>query len=204
MTAKRLVLKSVHLGERNCSGMPVFRRKNDEEYRAAARLLADGNHEQAIADLRSFLSKNPKHTNAMVTLAVALMESQDPPDRDSPETIEAFQLLDKASALAKKDAVPLFNRGVILRNLGLLHEALESFNTAATLDRKLPLALLHSAEICYELEMWDEAIEFARAALVKDPGIESTLTWVKDAMEKAGYIEDKRNVIVKNPPDDNA
>ena len=132
------------------------------------------------------------------------METQDQPDRESPETVEAFQLLDKASVIAKKDAVPLFNRGVILRDLGLLEKALESFKAAARLDRKLPLALLHSAEICYELERWDEAIEFARAALVKDPGIESALTWVKDAMDKAGYIEDKRNVIIKDSPDDNA
>jgi tetratricopeptide (TPR) repeat protein len=184
--------------------MPSFRRKNEEAYRAAARLLADGRHEEAIAVLRTYLSENPKHTNAMVTLAVALMEKQAEPKRESPETNEALELLDKAVSLAKKDAVPLFNRGLILRNLGMLEEALESFKAAARLDRKLPLALLHSAEISYELELWEQAIEFARAALVKDPGMESALTWVKTAMEKAGYIEDKRNVIVKDNPDDNA
>ena len=45
------------------------------------------------------------------------------------------------------------------------------------------------AEINYELAHWEEAVELARMALVRDPGLEEALSWVPDAMRKAGLLE---------------
>ncbi|MGY5875532.1 MAG: hypothetical protein RTU30_07285, partial [Candidatus Thorarchaeota archaeon] len=103
--------------------MPLFRRK-DKDYDDAARLLSDGNVREAVDGLREILRGNPYHTNAMVTLAVALLEIQEYLDRESPRTLEAFELLDKAAELLPGDIVPIFNKGVCQRKLGLHEEAL--------------------------------------------------------------------------------
>ena len=138
----------------------------------------------------------------MVTLAVALIQGQEEPNKDSPETQEAFSLLDQAAELNPKDAVPVFNKAVCFRNLGMLEEALSQFDKALEIEDRLTLAILHKAEINYELERWQEAVELARLALIRDPGIESALTWVPKAMEEAGMLDEKGKVI--NAPWDDA
>jgi tetratricopeptide (TPR) repeat protein len=165
--------------------MPFSRRKIDTDYEQAAKLLADGNYRESIDVLRQIISKSPRHTNAMVSLAVALIEQQDTPEKDSPLTEEALGLLDKAAAQAPRDAVPLFNKGVCLRDLGMLEEALVSFQAALDIEKRLPLAILHMAEINYELGRWEESIELARLALIRDPGLEGSMEWVRDAVSKA-------------------
>jgi len=165
--------------------MPARRRNEDSEYEQAATLLANGKIEQAIGRLRDILANTPSHTNAMVSLAVALIEAQDTPDRENPSTREALDLLDKAASTASKDPVPLFNKGVCLRNLGMLEEALTAFQTALDREKRQPLAILHMAEINYELGRWDRAVQLARLALVRDPGFEEALGWVPDAVSKA-------------------
>jgi len=165
--------------------MPALGHKKDKEYERAAMLLATGKIEQAIARFRDIISKNPTHTNAMVSLAVALMETQDTPEKDNISTKEALELLDKAASTAANDPVPLFNKGVCLRNIGMPEEALTAFQAALDREKKLPLAILHMAEIDYELGRWDKAVELARLALVRDPGLEEALGWVPDAVSKA-------------------
>jgi tetratricopeptide (TPR) repeat protein len=172
-----------------------FGRKKDIEYREAARKLADGNPKDAIDQLRNILEEKPKHVNAMVTLAVALIQVQKSPALESAETGEAMRLLDKAGEMRPKDPVPVFNKGVCLRDLGLLEEALESFEAALKLEKRLPIAIVHMAEINYELERWEDAVHLARLALIRDPGLEEALGWVPDAMTKAGYLDDEGNVI---------
>ena len=54
------------------------------------------------------------------------------------------------------------------------------------------MAILHMAEINYELGRWDEAVELARLALVRDPGLDEALGWVPDAVSKAA--KDKQEV----------
>ncbi len=174
--------------------MPIFRRKKDREYQEAARLLADGKTEAAIDALRPYLEKHPTHTNAMVSLAIALIQIQESPSKDSELTVEALQLLDDAAGSSPKDPVPLFNKGVCLRDLGLLEDALQSFEAAQEVEERLPLAILHMAEINYELERFEKAVELARLALIRDPGIESALNWVPEAMKKAGYMDEEGNV----------
>jgi len=165
--------------------MPLFRRKADTEYEQAAKLLIDGNSREAIDMLRQLILKHPRHTNAMVSLAVALIEQQERPEKDSPLTREALGLLDKAANLAPKDAVPLFNKGVCLRDLGMLEDALVCFQAALGIEKKLPLAILHMAEVNYELGRWEKSIELARLALMRDPGLEGSMEWVRDAVSKA-------------------
>ncbi len=165
--------------------MPALGRKKDSEYQQAAMLLTSGKTEEAIAILRDIVSKNPAHTNAMVSLAVALMETEGAAKKDSPSAKEALDLLDKAATIAPKDPVPLFNKGVCLRILGMLEESLTAFETALKREKKLPLAILHMAEINYELERWDKALELARLALIRDPGLRNSMDWVPDAVKKA-------------------
>jgi tetratricopeptide (TPR) repeat protein len=93
--------------------------------------------------------------------------------------------------------VPPFNTGVCLRKVGELKMALENFQRALKLEKKQPLALLHIAEINYELGNWETAIEYARMALMRDPGVEGALGWVKDAMRNAGRLDDAGNPIQK-------
>ncbi|MFX0108678.1 MAG: tetratricopeptide repeat protein [Candidatus Hodarchaeota archaeon] len=181
--------------------MPHFGRKKDKEYEEAAVLLADGHFEEAIARFRAYLETYPEHTNAMVSLAVALIQAQKKPKKDSPATLDALALLDSAAKLSPKDPVPLFNKGVCLRDLGMPEEALLSFQAAVDLEDRLPLAILHMAEINYELENWEEAVDLARLALIRDPGIEEGLTWVPGAMKKAGYMDEEGNVV-NTPWDD--
>jgi tetratricopeptide (TPR) repeat protein len=181
--------------------VPIFGRQKDTDYRQAARLLASGNTQEAIDQLREIISRKPDHTNARVSLAVALMQAQEDPDIDSPLTIEALEQLDTAASLAPDDPVPYFNKGVLLRDLKLFDRALRSFEVALDIEERLPVAILHMAEINYELENWEKAIELARLALVRDPGLEGSMGWVRVAMRKAGMLDDDGNVIDK-PEDD--
>ncbi|MFX1271738.1 MAG: hypothetical protein ACFFAX_08640 [Promethearchaeota archaeon] len=175
--------------------MPIFGRKKDKEYQEAAKLLSEDRPKEAAEKLRIFLEKHPKDINGMVSLAVSLINGQEEPDRQSPETEEAFSLLDRAAELKPKDAVPVFNKAVCLRNLGMLEEALSEFDKVLEIEDRLTLAILHKAEINYELERWTEAVELARLALIRDPGIEEALNWVPKAMENAGMLDEEGNVI---------
>jgi tetratricopeptide (TPR) repeat protein len=175
--------------------MPLFRRSKDVDYRNAARLLNEGKTEKAIEALRVIIETRPEYTNAYVTLAVALMEVQENPTRDSPETVEAFALLDTAAELEPKSPIPQFNMGVMLRNLGMLEESLVSFEKALEIEERQPLALANMAEVNYELERWEEAIRLAKLALIRDPGLEGAMGWVRVAMRKAGMLDFDGNVI---------
>lgn len=178
-----------------CFQMPLFRRSKDKEYEAAARLLASGDAAGAIEALERLIELSPDHVNAHITLAIALMEVQEKPERDSPRTIEAFAHLDTAIAMEPDNPVPVFNMAVCQRSLGMLEEALVSFERALEIEERQPLAILHMAEINYELERWEEALRLAKLALIRDPGLESSMGWVRVAMRKAGMIDDDGNVI---------
>lgn len=171
--------------------MPAFGRKRDDEYEQAVMLLTSGKTREAITGLRSILSKNPGHTNAMVSLAVALIEAEGTAKTNSPSTSEALDLLQKAASISPKDPVPLFNMGVCLRSFGMLEDALTAFEAALSREKKLPLALIQMAEINYELKRWDKAIEFARLAIIRDPTLQVSLSWVPDAVSKAVEEEGK-------------
>ncbi len=181
--------------------MPLFKRSRDTEYEQAARLLADGDVQLAIDRLRKIISERPDHTNARVSLAVALIQVQDEPDVSNPLTVEALEQLDTAASMAPKDPVPYFNKGVLLRDLKQFDQALASFELALEREERLAPAILHMAEINYELENWDRAIELARLALIRDPGMEGSMGWVRVAMRKAGLLDDDGNVIDKQPDD---
>jgi len=181
--------------------VPIFGRSRDTEYERAARQLASGETLAAIDSFREIISKRQDHTNARVSLAVALMQAQDEPDIDSPLTIEALEHLDTAASLAPNDPVPYFNKGVLLRDLKEFDKAIRSFEITLEIEERLAPAILHMAEINYELENWEKAIELARLTLVRDPGMEGSMGWVRVAMRKAGLLDDEGNVIDK-PEDD--
>ena len=175
--------------------MPFFKKMNIEAYRAAARLLAEGQTEIAIEKLREIIEDEPKHKNALIAMGVALIQIQETPSINDPRTTQAFEYLDKAAALKRKDPVAVFNKGVCLRELGMLDEALEQFDAVLAIEKKNPLSILHKAEINYELGNWKEALKLAKLALARDPGLAGSMEWVKDAMKKAGLMDEEGNVI---------
>lgn len=181
--------------------MPLFGRRKSE-YEQAAELVTKGEIDKAIPILERVIAKRSTHTNARVALAVALLERQDEATREAQDTQRAFRLLDEAAELAPDDPVPPFNRGVCLRKLDEPEAALESFSTALEIHEQLPLALLHMAEINYELERWGEAIGLTRKALVMDPGFEASMGWVRDALQQAGKLDAGKNVIEKEASPD--
>jgi len=199
--APRPYLKRCHLFVNLVVQVPIFERSKDTEYEQAARLLANNDTFAAIERFREIISKKPDHINARVSLAVALMHAQDEPKPDSPFTIEALEQLDTAASLAPEDPVPYFNKGVLLRDLKQFDKAIRCFELALDIEERLAPAILHMAEINYELENWDKAIELARLALIRDPGMESSMGWVRVAMRKAGLLDDDGNVIDKHPDD---
>jgi tetratricopeptide (TPR) repeat protein len=175
--------------------MPLFRRRSkDTAYQQAASLLAEGKPEEAVNRLRIIVEENPGHINARVSLAIGLMQMQESPTESSELTKEAFANLDLAEEMEPDNPVPPFNRGVMLRHLGLKKEALACFDRVLEIEDRNALAILHKAEINYELENWEEAIELARLALIRDPGLEEAVGWVRVAMRKAGLLEDESPV----------
>jgi tetratricopeptide (TPR) repeat protein len=180
--------------------MPMFRRKYSKQYQSAAHDLSEGKVQEAISKLKEILDKDPQHTNALTTLGVALLQSEGTPEPDSPTTNEAFEYLDKAIASDPKDPVPLFNKAVCLRQIGKREEALTTFEAVLGLEKRFVLAILHMAEISYEMGEWEKAIEYARTAIIRDPGVAGSMTWVKDAMKKAGLLGEDGNPI--GPPQD--
>ncbi len=184
--------------------MPLLGRSKDKDYRNAARLLADGHTIEAVEELRRIVALNPAHSNARVSLAVGLMQMQEEPDIKSDLTKEALEHLDIATQNAPDDPIPYFNRGVTLRHLGQREEALKSFEAVLEREDRNALAVLHMAEINFELERWDEALEFARVALVRDPSLEPNLGWVRVALRKAGKLEDPTAVPKDEQQEDKA
>ncbi|TFG13759.1 tetratricopeptide repeat protein [Candidatus Thorarchaeota archaeon] len=181
--------------------MRLFGRKNDDKYTEAAKLLADGEVEQALELLRDFLEEHPDHANAHTSLGVALIHFQENPSADSPEIQEAFQHFERAFELDPDDAVPIFNKAVALRDLGRHDQALASFDRVLEVEERNALAVLHKAEINYELENYEEALRLAKLALIRDPALEEQLVWVKDAMRRGGFLDDGGNVIDKPKED---
>lgn len=179
--------------------MPLFSRKKDTEYEAAARLLTEGEIDLAISRLREIVERNPNHANALTTLGVALIQSLEGQNHDSSVIEEAMAFLSRAAELNPKDPVPLFNKAVCLRDLGRLEEALAVFDLTMEQEERFALAILHKAEIHYELKNYEEAIELARLAIIRDPAVANTMTWVKDAMEKAGLLDEDGNPIDRPP-----
>ncbi len=175
--------------------MPLFGRKKDTEYEAAARLLTEGEVDLAISKLQEIIENQPNHTNALTTLGVALIQSLDQQDQDSLVIEKAMAFLDRAAESNPKDPVPVFNKAVCLRDLGRLDEALAAFDLVLEREERFALAILHKAEINYELENYEEAIDLARLAIIRDPAVANTMSWVKDAMEKAGLLDEEGNPI---------
>ncbi len=180
--------------------MPIFQQNADKRYKQAARKLAEGQIEEAIEQLDSLLEDEPNHHNALVTLAISLLEVQENLDKCDQRTVRAFELLDMAAELNPEDPVPIFNKAVCLRKLGLLDDALATFEEVLSLEERHTLSILHMAEINYELQRWEKAVDLARLALIRDPGIEDALFWVKDAMIKGGIIEDDLNLAKDKLP----
>ncbi|MHA1653557.1 MAG: tetratricopeptide repeat protein [Candidatus Thorarchaeota archaeon] len=176
--------------------MPLLRRK-DKEYERAAQLLVDGEVSKAIDAFREILSNTPNHVNAMVSLAVALLERQGAPSRSSDETKEALELLRRAAEMSPDNPVPVFNLGVCQRRIGMLQDALASFHRALEIEERQPLALLHIAEINYQLGNLETAIEYARKALIRDPALEDAMDWVRDAVRQLKQNKEKGTRIDK-------
>jgi tetratricopeptide (TPR) repeat protein len=179
--------------------MPLFGRKNKKEYEQAVRLLAEGQLEAAIEDLKRIIDKYPDYTDALTSLGVAMIQSLGENKEDGRVIQEAFDYLDRAMASNPEDPVPVFNKAVCLRDLGRLDDAFVTFDRVLELEDRFALAVLHQAEIRYEQERYEEAVDLARLAAIRDPGTTQAMDWVKDAMEKAGLLDEDGNPIDQPP-----
>ena len=179
--------------------MPIFGRKKNKEYELAVRLLAEGQFEDAIQRLRAIIDEHPNYTNALTSLGVAMIQSLGENKEDGRVIQEAFDYLDRAMDSNPKDPIPVFNKAVCLRDLNRLNDALVTFQRVLEIQERFALAVLHQSEINYELENWEEAVDLARLAAIRDPSTTVSMTWVKDAMEKAGLLDEDGNPIEKEP-----
>ena len=179
--------------------MPLFGRNNNKEYEHAVRQLADGQIEAAIERLKLIIENSPNHTNALTSLGVALIQSLGEHKQEGRVVQEAFDYLDRAMASNPKDPVPVFNKAVCLRDLGRLDDAFATFDRVLEIEERFALAVLHQAEIRYEQDRYEEAVDLARLAAIRDPGTTQSMDWVKDAMEKAGLLDEDGNPIDQPP-----
>ncbi len=179
--------------------MPIFGRKKNKEYEQAVRLLADGQIEDAIERLRAIIDDHPNYTDALTSLGVAMIQSLGENKEDGRIIQEAFDYLDRAMDSNPKDPVPVFNKAVCLRDLERYEDAIATFDRVLEIEERFALAVLHKAEIHYELEKWEEAVDLARLAAIRDPSTTVSMTWVRDAMEKAGLLDEDGNPIEKEP-----
>ncbi|MDF1539031.1 MAG: tetratricopeptide repeat protein [Candidatus Thorarchaeota archaeon] len=177
--------------------MSIFGRKRNKEYEQAVRLLADGQVDDAIRSLRIIVDENPGFTNALTSLGVAMIQSLGENKEDGHTITEALEFLDRAASTNPKDPVPVFNKAVCLRELGRPNDAITAFEHVLELEERFALAILHMAEINYELENYEEAVDLARLAAIRDPSTTATMSWVRDAMEKAGLLDEDGNPIDK-------
>ena len=177
--------------------MPIFGRKRNREYEDAVRLLADGQVDDAIRQLRIIVDENPTFTNALTSLGVAMIQSLGENKEDGRTISEAMEFLDRAAAANPRDPIPVFNKAVCLREIGRPNDAIAAFDYVLELEERFSLAVLHKAEINYELENYEEAVDLARLAAIRDPSTTATMSWVKDAMEKAGLLDEDGNPIDK-------
>ncbi len=179
--------------------MPIFGKKQDKEYEEAVRLLADGQIEDAIEQLKNIIERHPNYTNALTSLGVAMIHSLGENKEEGSVVEEAFDYLNRAMASNPEDPVPVFNKAVCLRDLGRLDDAVAAFDRVLEIEERFALAILHKAEIRYEQERYEEAVDLARLAAIRDPATTQTMSWVKDAMEKAGLLDEDGNPIDKPP-----
>ncbi|MHA2425281.1 MAG: tetratricopeptide repeat protein [Candidatus Thorarchaeota archaeon] len=179
--------------------MPIFGRNRNKEYEQAVKLLAEGQIEEAIDHLRLILENYPDYTDALTSIGVAMIQSLGEHKQDGRVVQEAFDYLDRAMASNPKDPVPVFNKAVCLRDLGRFDDAIATFDRVLEMEERFALAVLHKAEIRYEQEMYEEAVDLARLAAIRDPSTTVSMTWVKDAMEKAGLLDEDGNPIDKPP-----
>lgn len=191
LCANRPRLKSVVIVWPKGLQMRLFKKEKDEKYEEAAQLLADGEYKRAISLLEVVLEEDPKHTNALTSMGVAMISMHINPNLADPNIKEGLEYLNRAAEIDPEDPVPVFNKAVLLRKLNRREEAIEAFKEVLEIEERQPLALLHIAEINYELERWETAIEYARLAVIRDPALKEALKWVPEAMEKARMLDEE-------------
>lgn len=93
---------------------------------AGLKLAAEGKHEEAIAEFKKALEKDPEQPNIMANMA----DSYSKMDKNT----EALEIYEKAIALRPDDAALYTNKGVILSKIGKNTESQEAFKKAASLN----------------------------------------------------------------------
>lgn len=129
---------------------------------AGLKLASEGKHEEAIAEFKKALEKDPEQPNILANMA----DSYSKLDKNT----EAVEIYDKAIALRPDDAALYTNKGVILSKMGKNSESQEAFKKAASLN---PAA---SAQNFYNIGATlvnngktQEAAESFKQAIAADP-----------------------------------
>jgi tetratricopeptide (TPR) repeat protein len=129
---------------------------------AGLKLAAEGKYEEAIAEFKKALEKDPEQPNILANMA----DSYSKMDKNT----EALEIYEKAIALRPDDAALYTNKGVILSKIGKNTESQEAFKKAASLN---PAA---SAQNFYNIGAtlvnngkMPEAAESFKQAIAADP-----------------------------------
>jgi tetratricopeptide (TPR) repeat protein len=167
----------------------------DPELREALALQRQGGAQEAERRYRVFLSRHPRHFDALHLLGVlklqagrykeaakllgdALKQYPGAPDalcnlgvarERLGELREAIEAYDRALALDPRYADAFYNRGNALRALGLNREAVESYDCALALDPRDAAALNNRGNALVELGRFEAALESYERALALDP-----------------------------------
>jgi Flp pilus assembly protein TadD len=107
------------------------RRKAEDHYYTALDLLADGQTENAVSELRNSLTADPTFTDAMHGLTRAL--------EDLSRYDEAIEVARKLAELNPDDVLPHTRLSILYQKKGMIPEAEEEGNKARILGWKQQL-----------------------------------------------------------------
>ncbi|MGJ5815654.1 tetratricopeptide repeat protein [Paludibaculum fermentans] len=151
-------------------------------------LETQGQFNEAAAEYRKAIAKNPKALNLHFRLGRALLMST-----HSPEVLEAaLQEFQAELALNPSDSVVLYQVAQIFQNRQQIPAAIEKLQQALSLNKDFPEALIALGKIRTEEKKNDEAISLLQRAVKLSPRSESAHYSLMMAYRNAGKMADAR------------
>ncbi len=143
---------------------------DDNDYRYIRALFAAdvGDFSLAETDLRTILSTDPDHTNALNALGYTLADT----NKNLPE---ALMLIEKAYSSDPESPAIVDSMGWVLYRMGDLTQALQYLEQAYKIDPSSEIAA-HLGEVLWEIGEKNKAKEILLIAINKEPGNKVVIT----------------------------
>ncbi len=160
-----------------------YQPKRPEFYMALAQaLLAVDRREEAIAEYRTALERDPRSLAAMRGLGAALAKAGDLPG--------AVAILERARAMDSRDAATLHELGLAYRELGRAADALSTVEEAVRLDPDLPEIRNSLGNMLLETGDRDKAEESLREAVRSQPDFSEAHAGLGNALAAKGDLNE--------------